>query len=54
MAVVCNLGRTDRALRIVLGIALCGAAGLARAPLYGMLLLALAGAVVLVEGILGH
>ena len=54
MAVACNLGRTDRALRIALGIELGGAAGLARAPLYGTLLLAVAGMVVLVEGILGH
>lgn len=50
---VCNLGKIDRTIRLVLGIGL-GVAGVAmRSHLYGVLL-ALAGAIVLLEGCIGH
>ena len=54
MALVRNLGNTDRRLRILIGALLCVAAFLVRAHLLGALALAAAGIILAVEGMLGH
>ncbi len=54
MALACNLSRTDRTLRILMGAILGLWAVLIRAHLYGAIFLGLAGLVILVEGAVGH
>ena len=54
MALVRNLGNTDRALRVLIGALLCVAAYLVRAHLAGALALAAVGIILAVEGLLGH
>ena len=54
MALVRNLGRTDRGLRILIGALLCLGAFLVRAHLLGALALAAVGMILAVEGMLGH
>jgi predicted membrane-bound mannosyltransferase len=54
MALVRNLGKTDRTLRILIGALLCVAAFLVRAHIVGALVLAAAGIIIAVEGIVGH
>ncbi|HUU13584.1 MAG TPA: YgaP-like transmembrane domain [Terriglobia bacterium] len=53
MALVRNLGNTDRRLRIQIGALLCVVAFLVRAHLLGALALA-AGIILAIEGMLGH
>ncbi len=54
MALVRNVSDLDRALRIVLGMAMGGGAWWLRHHLLGAILLAVAGLAILVEGVLGH
>ncbi len=54
MALVRNVSDLDRALRIVLGMAMGGGAVWLRHHLVGAILLAVAGLAILVEGVLGH
>jgi hypothetical protein len=54
MALVRNLGKTDRRLRIFIGTLLCAGGFLMRANLAWALGLAAGGIVVAVEGMLGH
>jgi hypothetical protein len=54
MALVRNLGKIDRSLRILIGALLCVAAFLVRAHALGALALATAGIILAVEGMLGH
>ncbi len=54
MPVICNLGRTDRVLRIGIGFVLMVASILFRDHFYLGILLALAGLVIVIEGALRH
>ena len=50
----CNLGRTDRMLRIVIGFVLAATGIGIRDHLYAAIPLGLTGLVILIEGALGH
>lgn len=54
MRLVCNLGRTDRTMRVPTGAFLCVAAILFPAHVVAASVLAAAGMVLAVEGIAGH
>ncbi len=54
MALVRNVGRTDRTLRVLAGVLMCAGAFLVRAHPAGAVALAAAGVILTVEGLLGH